>query len=267
MRGDQRLELQPSLEQGQAPDRRAESLVVPGARVAAAAVHDPCATVGERDEDALALPDVEHPDLQMRRVKRRLPGGGGGGLLKTSRCDLVEHDTASRTDRRPGCSPGKYPPAVRRASRSSALLSLLLALALWVVPIARAPEAAAASCGVWRWDVKTLSDPDRRDVDFTAQATRIDHLRKLDPPSSLSSDTPRLDGIEKQVFSVRAQVITATVEDDSDIHLVIATRGERRHTMIVEFPLAFCVAKRFKRTQMTRSGERGEAPRAPIAER
>lgn len=154
---------------------------------------------------------------------------------------------------------------MRRASRASALLSLLLALALWVVPIASAPEAAAASCGVWRWGVKTLSDPDRRDVDFNAHATRIDHLRKLDPPGSLSSDTPRLDGIEKQVFSVRAQVITATIEDDSDIHLVIATRGERQHTMIVEFPLPACVAKRFKRTQMTQARNAMLAACGPIS--
>ncbi len=113
--------------------------------------------------------------------------------------------------------------------------------------------------------MKTLSDPDRRDVDFTAQATRIDHLRKLDAPGSLSTDTPRLDGIEKQVFSVRAQVITATVEDDSDIHLVIATRGDRRHTMIVEFPLAACVAKRFKRIQMTRARDAMLAACGPIS--
>ncbi len=154
---------------------------------------------------------------------------------------------------------------MRRASRSSALLSLLAALVLLVVPITGPRQAAAASCGVWRWDVKTLSDPDRRGVDFDAQRARIDHLRKLDPPSSLSTDTPRLDGIEKQVLSVRAQVITATIEDDSDIHLVIATRGERRHTMIVEFPLAACVAKQFKRTQMTRARNAMLAACGPIS--
>ncbi len=149
--------------------------------------------------------------------------------------------------------------------RVSILLTLTVSANLWIAPIVDLPRAAAASCGVWRWDVKTLSDPDRRNVDFNAQSTRIDHLRKLDPPSSLSTDTPRLDGIEKQVFQVRAQLITATVEDDSDIHLVIATRGERRHTMIVEFPLAACVAKRFKRTQMTRARNTMLAACGPIS--
>lgn len=110
--------------------------------------------------------------------------------------------------------------------------------------------AAAISCGVWRWDVKTLSDPARRDVDFGPQAIQIQALRKKDPPASLSTDTPRQDGIEKQVYRVRAQVITATIEDDSDIHLVIATRGRRKQTMIVEFPNPGCVDSRFKRSEM-----------------
>jgi hypothetical protein len=42
--------------------------------------------------------------------------------------------------------------------------------------------------------------------------------------------------VEERVFHVRAQVIQATVEDDSDIHLVIAPRASRRRAMIVEFP-------------------------------
>ncbi len=140
-----------------------------------------------------------------------------------------------------------------------------MAVFLWIAPATDLPRATATSCGVWRWDVKTLSDPDRRAVDFTAQPTRIDHLRTLDAPGPLSTDTPRLDGVEKQVFSVRAQLITATVEDDSDIHLVIAPRGERHHTMIVEFPLAACVAKRFKRAEMTRARNAMVAACGPIS--
>jgi hypothetical protein len=75
--------------------------------------------------------------------------------------------------------------------------------------------------------VKTLSDPARKDVAFSPHAIRINALRKKASPSSLSTDTPRHDGIEEQVYRVRAQVVTATIEDDSDIHLVIATRGHR----------------------------------------
>lgn len=78
-------------------------------------------------------------------------------------------------------------------------------------------------------------------------------LRKKDAPPSLSTDTHRLAGVEEQVFSVRAEVTTATIEDDSDIHLVIAQPGASRRTMIVEFPHPGCVAKPFNRVQIRRA--------------
>jgi hypothetical protein len=126
---------------------------------------------------------------------------------------------------------------------------LLIASVRAPVPLL-APASAASSCGVWRWNVKTLSDPDRKDVDFQERRIRIDQLRNLDAPASLSTDTPRLEGIEKQLYEVRAQVITATVEDDRDIHLVIATRTAKKRTMIVEFPDPKCVDSPFKRGQI-----------------
>jgi hypothetical protein len=113
--------------------------------------------------------------------------------------------------------------------------------------------AKATSCGVWRWDVKTLSDPARKSVNFHARLERVARLRKLDAPGTLSTDTPRQDGIEKQVYRVRAQVVTATIEEDSDIHLVIATRGHSKQTMIVEFPNPACVDSRFKRAGIRRA--------------
>jgi hypothetical protein len=112
-------------------------------------------------------------------------------------------------------------------------------------------RASAASCGVWRWDVKTLSDSRRTDVDFTPQATTVKALRKKNAPSRLSENTPRLAGVEDQVWRIRAQLITATIEDDSDVHLVIASAREKK--MIVEFPHPSCVDKPFKRPQMRRA--------------
>jgi hypothetical protein len=137
---------------------------------------------------------------------------------------------------------------VCRARRRGRLAGSLLA----VIPAPRQAQAGTA-CGVWRWDVKTLSDPDRRDVNFDARRTRINRLRHRQPPDSLSTDTPRLRGVEERVFHVRAQVIQATVEDDSDIHLVIAPRASRRRAMIVEFPRPICVDSTFKRAEIARA--------------
>ena len=133
-------------------------------------------------------------------------------------------------------------------------LEAVVAVAIIACVLAWSPlPASATSCGIWRWDVKTRSDPDRKDVVLTPQSTTVTALRKKDAPSGLSTDTPRLSGIEKQVYRVRAQVITATIEDDSDVHLVIALPGARAKTMIVEFPHPRCVDKPFRRPQIRRA--------------
>jgi hypothetical protein len=113
-----------------------------------------------------------------------------------------------------------------------------------------ATQTAQAACGVWRWDVKTLSDPLRTSVDFSAIPKNPLRLRALTPPSSLGSTTPRLPGIERHTYDVRAQVIEAKIEDDEDIHLVIASRKYPNRTMIVELPNPSCVASGFKRDRM-----------------
>jgi hypothetical protein len=127
-------------------------------------------------------------------------------------------------------------------------LATALMLSLVVLPTDRA--SGGVTCGVWRWDVKTLSDPDRRRVDFHAEAVRIGNLRRRDPPDSLDTDTPRLAGVERHVYKVKAQAVTAKIEEDGDIHLVIAARAAKNRTMIVEFPDRACVASAFKRDRM-----------------
>jgi hypothetical protein len=71
----------------------------------------------------------------------------------------------------------------------------------------------------------------------------------------LNATTPRLRGIERRTYDVRAQVVEAKIEDDGDIHLVIASRTYGHRTMIVEFPNTNCVASGFKRDRM-RAGRR-----------
>ncbi len=128
------------------------------------------------------------------------------------------------------------------------LLSLLLVASPSLLP--GPPSVAhAVSCGEWRWDVKTLSDPDRRDVNFVRRRIRIQRLRRLDSPGPYDG-MPRTGPVETQVYQVRASVREATVEDDSDIHLVIAQRGAPARTMIVEFPDPRCVDSAFHRRQI-----------------
>jgi hypothetical protein len=53
-----------------------------------------------------------------------------------------------------------------------------------------------------------------------------------------------------QDLLVKAAVREATIEDDHDVHLLIASRAHHNHTMIVEFPDPRCVASSFKRDRI-----------------
>jgi hypothetical protein len=180
---------------------------------------------------------------------------GGLVVARSVRSDREEADT-TREDRvceapGPGEDPAWASPA--RPAITSALAFLLMAAsALLAVD---GGVAHAIGCGLFRWDVKTLSDPDRRDVDFNARRTTVRRLRRLDSPGPYDG-MPRTGPVEKHVYRVRAQVRLAKLEPDGDIHLVIAPPRARAKTMFVEFPDPRCVDKPFKRPQMRRARNR-----------
>lgn len=104
----------------------------------------------------------------------------------------------------------------------------------------RHPSAAASAvCGVERWPVKTLSDPDAEDVSFTPKSTTVSALRAK-PAPKVTSSTPRIAGVETTTYKVRAKLIKYALEDDHDIHLVISSPSSTAKTMIVEFPDPSC---------------------------
>src|SRR5438477_301479 len=72
-------------------------------------------------------------------------------------------------------------------------------------------------CGVERWAVKTLADRRARLVNLKPRTT-IRALRRLRRPAE---PTGRVRGVETKTYRVRARVLAAKIEEDSDIHLVI----------------------------------------------
>jgi hypothetical protein len=103
--------------------------------------------------------------------------------------------------------------------------------------------SGATSCGVERWAVKTLSDKRERLVEFKPRGSSVQSLREK-PSPGVGSHTPRLKGVERKTYWVRAQLVEMKLEDDHDIHLVIATPGSSSETMIVEFPDTTCPGAR-----------------------
>lgn len=97
-------------------------------------------------------------------------------------------------------------------------------------------DAGGDTCGVERWAVKVASDPAASKIRLTAKPTTVRSLRKLPVPADRSSRTPP---VETTIYTVRAKLVSMKVEEDSDMHLVIAdpTTGG---TMIVEFPSDGC---------------------------
>lgn len=134
-----------------------------------------------------------------------------------------------------------------------ALITLVLALTVGLaVPASSHTNGRALlSCGVERWPVKTLTDRDARFVRLRARATTIAALRMLAPHPRA---TQRLRA-ERQAYRVEAILISFKLEDDEDIHLVVADPGERHATLIVEFPHRDCTigAKRSHRYLMQRA--------------
>ena len=111
-----------------------------------------------------------------------------------------------------------------------------------VVTLTRAASAApttavGATCGVERWAVKTLSDGDASRVNLIPIDTSVIQLRGLRAPASLPAAS-RIAPTELTVFRLTARAVQMKLEDDRDIHLVIADPSDPTATMIVEFPNA-----------------------------
>ena len=110
-----------------------------------------------------------------------------------------------------------------------------------VPPTATSSTTAATGqkCGVERWTVKTLSDAAALSVNFSPQDTSVSALRLLLAPG-VGDNTPRISGVEFTTYRVTATLQKAKVEDDKDIHLVIADPSNGSATMIVELPDVSC---------------------------
>ncbi|MCX5788406.1 MAG: hypothetical protein NTX64_07900 [Elusimicrobia bacterium] len=96
----------------------------------------------------------------------------------------------------------------------------------------------AGACGVERWAVKTLSDSQAGQVNFTPADTTVDHLASYpsDGPwggfstgrngiaHQMPPDTRYMSGeyAENQVYRVHAKLLRYKRESDKDYHLVLA---------------------------------------------
>ena len=118
-----------------------------------------------------------------------------------------------------------------------------------------------ATCGFERWPVKTLSDPEARQVNFAVHPATVRYLGSL--RASAGGQDSR-SALESRVFGVQARLVSVKREADSDYHLVLSEGGT---TMIAEMPFTGCTSGAQHRYAMTTA--RAELERAvggPVGE-
>jgi hypothetical protein len=98
--------------------------------------------------------------------------------------------------------------------------------------------SATGSCGVERWYVKTGMDPDAAQVVLAPKDSTIDQLAAQPVPSDLPARA-RVGTVERTVWRLHATLTEYRLEDDSDVHLVLA--DGHGHTMITEVPDVACI--------------------------
>ena len=97
--------------------------------------------------------------------------------------------------------------------------------------------AMSLKCGVERWPVKTLADPDAPHVSKTAVRRTVDELAHL--PVVVGIGGARGVGAELKRVKVSAKLVGIKAESDGDFHLVIKDPSTGMK-MIVEFPNQGC---------------------------
>jgi len=106
------------------------------------------------------------------------------------------------------------------------------------VPRGESPTCGG-QCGVERWAVKTLSDPDRERVRLQPVDATVEELVALQRPSLLSAFA-RADPVEVTVYRMQVRLLALLGEADGDYHLILASVRDPTITMIAEVPDPRC---------------------------
>ncbi|SRR5581483_6469607 len=91
-------------------------------------------------------------------------------------------------------------------------------------------------CGIERWHVKILTDPETKNIDWSAMSTTIAEQNTF-PKISVSEDTGRM-AFEEQAVTLTCTIAAFKKEDDHDIHLVLIDSSA--DSMIAEIPSTSC---------------------------
>ena len=105
------------------------------------------------------------------------------------------------------------------------------------------------TCGSERWEVKVLRDPEAHEVDLGhVREASVSQLAGL--PAPAYADRARRVEAEKRVYAVAGYVMGYKLEQDGDVHIVVADAPDGSGpTFIAEIPSSDCL-----------EGSRAQAP-------
>lgn len=99
---------------------------------------------------------------------------------------------------------------------------------------------SAHACGRERWSAKVLADGTA--LFTTIASADVNYLRSLPRPNGIEGfDAPRVPD-ERRLYRIQGELLGFKVEDDGDIHVVIAENGNRDTTLVAEIPDPRCMS-------------------------
>lgn len=118
--------------------------------------------------------------------------------------------------------------------------SSLAAALLFFAPLTWVAQVRPGQCGFDRWSVKTLTDRDRKRVDFKPVDTEVAKLVRIRIHEIPYPDDGRIEPEELHVYKLRARLIEIRPEKDRDLHLLLTDLADPDSRMVAEIPDADC---------------------------
>ena len=106
-------------------------------------------------------------------------------------------------------------------------------------PSVQGVSACGRRCGVERWQIKTLSDPEADRVDRTPAPTTVEALGVLPRPAR-TPQLSRVSPVEFTTYQIDAFLGGIRHESDGDVHLILFGMKNQRASMVAEIPDPFC---------------------------
>lgn len=103
----------------------------------------------------------------------------------------------------------------------------------------RALQSAGVPCGLYRWPVKTLTDPDVRSIRWKPIRTTLRALTSLPRPPEAGRD--RRAAHEFYVYRIHALLTGVHLRPDQDLHLALCEAAGCATRMIAEIPEPSCM--------------------------